>query len=376
MNDQESDSGFLSLFHVDKFFYYSYGESGQPGAGNGQQQYADDDTVYTNANEEIAHAFQNQLSITGESGAYFTEGCYHGQQFPSDDGVQSWQVTDDYPESSILVQPGHAPSKDHFSGNNNEDPEKSIRFGPSSSSHPAEDRRSGGEEPNQVLGIKYESEFDADIARRLNEVDAVPLIPRINTHIPSDDETTSHKERLLNRLQRCGLVENIVEGDGNCQFRALSDQFYRMPEHHSFVRQQVVNQLMNHPEMYDAYVPMAYGDYLKRMMEDGEWGDHVTLQAAADLYGVKIVVITSHKETCFIEILPRTQKSNRVIYLSFWAEVHYNSIYPHEGGIDHLDQGINTSEEVNSSYSPAVASSHVGDLKVKKKKWWNFLKKK
>ncbi|CAH9071565.1 unnamed protein product [Cuscuta epithymum] len=149
-----------------------------------------------------------------------------------------------------------------------------------------------------------------------------------------------------------------------------------MPEHHNFVRQQVVNQLMNHPEMYEVYVPMAYDDYVKRMMEDGEWGDHVTLKAAADLYGVKIVVITSYKDTCFIDILPKTQKSNRVIYLSFWAEVHYNSIYPHEGGIDHSDQGIHTSDEVHSSCPPAAASSRVRDLKVKKKKWWNLLKKK
>ncbi|PPR84729.1 hypothetical protein GOBAR_AA35979 [Gossypium barbadense] len=44
---------------------------------------------------------------------------------------------------------------------------------------------------------------------------------------------------------------------------------------------------------------------------NGEWGDHVTLQAAADLYGVKIFVLTSFKDTCYIEILPHDQKSER-----------------------------------------------------------------
>ncbi|KAJ0100759.1 hypothetical protein Patl1_06056 [Pistacia atlantica] len=48
-------------------------------------------------------------------------------------------------------------------------------------------------------------------------------------------------------------------------------------------------------------------------------------------YGVKIFVITSFKDTCYIEILPHVPKSARIIFLSFWAEVHYNSIYP-EGG--------------------------------------------
>jgi hypothetical protein len=142
------------------------------------------------------------------------------------------------------------------------------------------------------------------------------------------DEATVDHQRLLDRLQLYELVEFKVRGDGNCQFRALSDQIYRTPEHHKFVRQQVVKQLKSCPEVYEAYVPMAYGDYLKKMAKGGEWGDHVTLQAAADSYGVKIFVITSFKDTCYIEIVPNVQRSKRVISLSFWAEVHYNSISP------------------------------------------------
>lgn len=89
-------------------------------------------------------------------------------------------------------------------------------------------------------------------------------------------------------------------------------------------------------------------------------------------YGVKIFIMTSFKDTCYIEIQPKVQKSNKgirifflgpctcslqvdgldhsvwlllqlvltfmfhcfliaVVLLSFWAEVHYNSIYPRNG---------------------------------------------
>ncbi|KAL5569369.1 hypothetical protein UlMin_025944 [Ulmus minor] len=164
--------------------------------------------------------------------------------------------------------------------------------------------------------------------RRLNEMVPVPHVPRTIEKIPSADEEISDHERLLERLQLYDLVERKVPGDGNCQFRSLSDQLYRSADHHGFVREQIVQQLRSNPEMYELYVPMAYADYLKKMSENGEWGDHVTLQAAADKYGVKIFVITSFKDTCSIEILPHIQKPNRVIFLSFWAEVHYNSIYP------------------------------------------------
>ncbi|XP_010112213.2 uncharacterized protein LOC21396225 isoform X1 [Morus notabilis] len=197
------------------------------------------------------------------------------------------------------------------------------------------------------LDITDESSLDSEVGRRLNQMVPVPHVPRTIEKVPSVDEEISDHERLLERLQLYDLVERRVQGDGNCQFRALSDQLYRSAEHHGFVRQQIVEQLKGHPEMYEGYVPMAYVDYLKKMSKSGEWGDHVTLQAAADWYGVKVFVITSFKDTCSIEILPHAQKSNRVIFLSFWAEVHYNSIYP-EGEF------------------PASCTR-------KKKKWWNII---
>ncbi|CAI9780064.1 unnamed protein product [Fraxinus pennsylvanica] len=201
-----------------------------------------------------------------------------------------------------------------------------------------------GEEQDVFLEIEDESTLDGEWGRRLNEMVPVPHVPKINGEIPSADDAMSDHERLLARLNLYDLVELKVSGDGNCQFRSLSDQVYGTPDHHKLVREQVVNQLKSYRELYENYVPMGYDDYLKKMSKTGEWGDHVTLQAAADAYGVKIFVITSFKDTCYIEILPQTLKSNRMIFLSFWAEVHYNSIYPEEE-------------------FPVVESK-------KKKKWW------
>ncbi|KAL1549422.1 OVARIAN TUMOR DOMAIN-containing deubiquitinating enzyme 12-like isoform X2 [Salvia divinorum] len=211
------------------------------------------------------------------------------------------------------------------------------------------DRSCDGDDYSCNLDIMEESELDGEVEKRLCQMISVPHIPRINGDIPSVDEATTDHQRLLDRLKLYDLIEHKVQGDGNCQFRALSDQFYRTSEHHKFVRHQVVRQLKAHPEMYEGYVPMEFADYLNRISKRGEWGDHVTLQAAADSYGVKILVLTSFKDTCYIEILPKDQKSKRVVHLSFWAEVHYNSIYPH-GDLPR------------------------SDLK-RKKKWWNFRNK-
>ncbi|KAL6912339.1 hypothetical protein ACP4OV_001144 [Aristida adscensionis] len=191
--------------------------------------------------------------------------------------------------------------------------------------------------------------MEEEVGKRFYPMVPVPHVPKINGEIPSVDEATMDHERLTERLKLYELVEHKVRGDGNCQwfhesqsidanstfsipqFRALSDQLYQSPDHHEFVREQIINQLKSNRDAYDGYVPMAYDEYLDKVSRNGEWGDHVTLQAAADKYGVKIFVMTSFKDTCYIEIQPKVQKSNKVILLSFWAEVHYNSIYPQNG---------------------------------------------
>ncbi|KAL0842566.1 hypothetical protein Bca101_015811 [Brassica carinata] len=170
-------------------------------------------------------------------------------------------------------------------------------------------------------------EADGEFGRRLNQMVPIPYVPKINGEIPPEEEAVSDHERLRNRLELFDFAEVKVPGDGNCQFRALADQLYKTADRHKHVRRQIVKQLKASPESYEGYVPMKFSEYLRKMSRSGEWGDHVTLQAAADVYRVKIVVLTSFKNTCYIEILPTSQESKGVIFLSFWAEVHYNSIY-------------------------------------------------
>ncbi|XP_076957552.1 OVARIAN TUMOR DOMAIN-containing deubiquitinating enzyme 12-like isoform X2 [Bidens hawaiensis] len=252
--------------------------------------------------------------------------CYHDQysrevSYDTERALQPSCEAVDHSQASYYLQDSHHQPMANYTrddGNTN-----GIPSGPTR-------QLNYGENWSYSLEPSDEYAFDDEVGKRLNQMASVPHVPKVNGEIPSVDQATLDHQRLLDRLQLYQLVESKVRGDGNCQFRALSDQVYRTAEHHKFVRQQIVNQLKLHADMYEGYVPMVYSDYLKNMAKVGEWGDHVTLQAAADLYGIKIFVITSFKDTCYIEIVPSVQRSNRVIFLSFWAEVHYNSIYPVE----------------------------------------------
>ncbi|KAG2656266.1 OVARIAN TUMOR DOMAIN-containing deubiquitinating enzyme 11-like [Panicum virgatum] len=165
------------------------------------------------------------------------------------------------------------------------------------------------------------------LGRRLSHLDSIQHTPRVNGKIPDFNNATIDHESLLERLGTYGLAEYQIEGDGNCQFRALADQIFRNPDYHKHVRKAVVKQLKEFRKHYEGYVPMEYKVYLKKMKRSGEWGDHVTLQAAADRFSAKICLLTSFRDTCLVEIIPRDATPTRELWLSFWCEVHYNSLY-------------------------------------------------
>ncbi|GAB2219602.1 hypothetical protein Droror1_Dr00007239 [Drosera rotundifolia] len=208
----------------------------------------------------------------------------------------------------------------------------SYRNASASSSSSVNTRFQDIEDDQRIAEILAQDEQDnfnsnANLGKRLSHLDSIPHTPRVIGDIPSANDANLDHQGLLERLTTYGLAELHIEGDGNCQFRALADQLFRHPDYHKHVRKVVVKQLKHFRKLYEGYVPMPYKTYLKKMSRAGEWGDHVTLQACADQFKVKICLVTSFRETCYIEILPSDKKYYRELWLSFWSEVHYNSLY-------------------------------------------------
>ncbi|KAH7670082.1 Ubiquitinyl hydrolase 1 protein [Dioscorea alata] len=204
------------------------------------------------------------------------------------------------------------------------------QYGGDCSSSSSLSSRTNGTDDDRMIAVVLSEEYaklDGAVAKRLSSLPSIPHVPRVNTFIPTLSDASLDHQRLLQRINAYGLVEVKVSGDGNCQFRALSDQLYRSPEYHKHVRKDIVKQLKKNRSLYESYVPMRYKQYYKKMSKIGEWGDHVTLQAAADKYEAKICLLTSFRDSCFVEIVPRQQPPRRELWLSFWSEVHYNSIY-------------------------------------------------
>ena len=122
------------------------------------------------------------------------------------------------------------------------------------------------------------------------------------------------------------------------------------------VRAAVVAQLAARPDLYSGFVVGGgataeedYRAYVHRMARPTEWGDHVTLQAAADALRSRIVVISTYAPNPIINVEPSEEggggdgKHARTLFVSFWAEVHFNSVLPAGvGGPESLPCGLLT----------------------------------
>ena len=184
-------------------------------------------------------------------------------------------------------------------------------------------------------------------AARVAAAPARAHVPRVASWFGGD--AAADYARLTATLAAYGLAEWRVVGDGNCQFRALSHQLYGAENYHPAVRAAVVAQLAARPDLYSGFVlgdggespDAAYSRYLANMGADRTWGDHLTLQAAADALRSRVVVVSTFQPDPIVNVDPSadvmadTPKGPvRTLFLSFWAEIHYNSVLPAalEGG--------------------------------------------
>eukprot|EP00929_Paragymnodinium_shiwhaense_P067228 TRINITY_DN33850_c0_g1_i1.p1 TRINITY_DN33850_c0_g1~~TRINITY_DN33850_c0_g1_i1.p1 ORF type:complete len:232 (+),score=48.72 TRINITY_DN33850_c0_g1_i1:70-765(+) len=157
------------------------------------------------------------------------------------------------------------------------------------------------------------------------------------------EEAKEMARQKMNELaDRHQLSVKTMQADGNCLFRALAYGMNRKEDQHKLVRAQIIEQLRATPERYMYFVHEAYEEYVERMSRDGEYGDHVTLQAAADALRREILVFTdsfgSENEVITVRPTEVAEDSDcdsprdelRQIPVFFYAdEAHYDAGQPY-----------------------------------------------
>lgn len=82
-------------------------------------------------------------------------------------------------------------------------------------------------------------------------------------------------------------------GDGNCLFRALSDQLYGYPHQHSILREQVCDYLATKADRYAAFIDVEkpFEEYVRVMRQSGTYGGHLELSAFAQYQQKEIKIV-------------------------------------------------------------------------------------
>ncbi|KAI0370999.1 cysteine proteinase [Pilatotrama ljubarskyi] len=102
-----------------------------------------------------------------------------------------------------------------------------------------------------------------------------------------------NSQMLDAQLRQLGLYAAHTIGDGNCLFRALSDQLYGTPSHHLKLRQDICDWIESHKERYAPFVEDERGleHHLSCMRQQATYGGHLELSAFAHMTKRNVKVI-------------------------------------------------------------------------------------
>eukprot|EP01128_Nolandella_sp_AFSM9_P010266 TRINITY_DN7059_c0_g1_i1.p1 TRINITY_DN7059_c0_g1~~TRINITY_DN7059_c0_g1_i1.p1 ORF type:complete len:582 (-),score=102.00 TRINITY_DN7059_c0_g1_i1:27-1772(-) len=152
----------------------------------------------------------------------------------------------------------------------------------------------------------------------------------------ADKVVIENRNRLNERLVPLGLApKRVIPGDGNCQFCAISDQLFDTLDNGGYVRQKCVDwlrenrdwELPNGAVLWNFAHDQSWEDFCMELSRSGIWGNHLTLVAACETFGVRIRVISSVKGDSYItSVNPKSVTTQKIVWLSHYAEFHYGSL--------------------------------------------------
>ena len=142
-----------------------------------------------------------------------------------------------------------------------------------------------------------------------------------------------HRNALLHGLE----LDSDNAGGGNCLFLAISQQLEKVfgtVRSHQDIRKDLVTFMSENPTLGSVYLPSfvsnypSWRAYLDALGQDGTWGDHLTLIAAASVYHMSITIVSSVEDSDPVVIDPATGTSQGTIPLGHLAELHYMTLRP------------------------------------------------
>ncbi|KAJ6739438.1 OTU DOMAIN CONTAINING PROTEIN [Salix koriyanagi] len=137
-----------------------------------------------------------------------------------------------------------------------------------------------------------------------------------------DDFERERQFEIDIRLSKGLEVKRMLE-DGNCLFRAVTDQVYGDSEMYDLARQMCVDYMEKERDHFSQFITEGFTSYCKRKRRDKVYGNNVEIQALSEMYNRPILIYTYSTEPINIGSY---NTDTPPIQLSYHHGNHYNSL--------------------------------------------------
>ena len=116
--------------------------------------------------------------------------------------------------------------------------------------------------------------------------------------------------------------------DGNCFFRAVSDQLFGSEADHAQLRRLAVEQLQQNREEYQFYVEndVPIDKYIDAMSQPGSWAGQLEMSILAKYFKFNVIIHRVDSEDMAQEFHPWGTEGLKTLHLAYHRRRHYNSV--------------------------------------------------
>ncbi|KAJ6927700.1 OVARIAN TUMOR DOMAIN-containing deubiquitinating enzyme 6-like [Populus alba x Populus x berolinensis] len=141
--------------------------------------------------------------------------------------------------------------------------------------------------------------------------------------VSSYDDFERERQFEIDIRRSKGLEVKRMLEDGNCLFRAVTDQVYGDSEMYDLARQMCVDYMERERDHFSQFITEGFTSYCKRKRRDKVYGNNVEIQALSEMYNRPIHIYSYSTEPINIGSY---NTDTPPIQLSYHHGNHYNSL--------------------------------------------------
>ncbi|CDJ53404.1 OTU-like cysteine protease domain-containing protein, putative [Eimeria brunetti] len=218
----------------------------------------------------------------------------HAARSPSSSSRMSHQISNKAAQGNLVGVTEHQHHNDSYKGTW----KKAHSDGETSEGSPKQAVIKGLQRsptPNQLLHLEESSPEAEDESRKCGKSCSSNSTDGLGCSTSNSSTSSRAKAQHDNAIAAMApfMLTRECEGDGNCLYRAFSDQLYGSQEHHLFLRRLAVDVMSRCKDTFEAFVDESEGPFerwLQTKKTYGEWADYREMHALLLLFGNPIFV--------------------------------------------------------------------------------------